>query len=852
MTAIADFSAPARGLQQRLRTNTLQPTIATAGNLRYTRANSWWADYIVEGKDWGLRDLGDKEQVRYEHQLLFQEIPDYSLLGGFSVPLDLAEQMRLTINPDSWARGNPDYIEECNAQADRLDLLAPRTRLYWLSMPLDQKFRQGLLLADLNGDQQPTAEDVEAAADRAAKLEDSLANIITLKPVTGFQMRWLWDHHISRGIGAGPCPPATEGRIRAGLRSFTQAMLDEGANADRAKSSWFQRRKPSFEPVVKISQPDQDDPRVTYQRMLTVKSFPTEEMIFPGGTEFLATADTVTGRGDTAIVDWVMRIRQVPRHEVLARNVKTLRQIDEQMDQRDGETGFGHNMLAEKADMLARYHKRIEGADDEVEIRFTPIFAVGAATKEDAENAATELKRACKSMKIILAEQIGAQKELWMSMVPGSHHRRAIDTCVHITPSEDAAGFVPFTSASVGDDRGPIIGINLTSGGFEPVRLNIVAKSSQEEAASVATVGQPGGGKTHCLQTLGTQAVDEGGQVMAIDRTEVGEYAEWARGLTNPKIIDPTQPEYSMDPLVVFDRYEAADRTLDLLLPLINVGTTSPAAAQLKLILEPNSRDDNEIHCLADLNYFLASEHLPAEYRTSEIKAVSDMLNFWASNQNGDVLFKKNLPPMELTADITVVRTHRLQLPTEEEVSSPHLYKEINPTKHFGRAIYNLTATIGRRAFFANKYRFGGLISDEAHHLTQTQGGAQVVTEFALDGRKHNAACFLGSQSPDHYRELTEFFTTLITFRQAKENQARKSIQFLGLDPDAHPDLVKALRFQTSPPGKDGSRPPVHRRGEGYIRDHLGRVARFKALGPALERRASRMNTNVPLRGAAA
>jgi hypothetical protein len=134
--------------------------------------------------------------------------------------------------------------------------------------------------------------------------------------------------------------------------------------------------------------------------MLTVKSFPSDDMIFPGGTEFFQLADTITGRGDKAVIDWAVRIRRVPRHEVLARNVKTLRQIDEQMDQRDGETSFGTSMLTEKAFALADYNRLIEGADDEVEIRFTPIFAVGAATNADAAAAVTELTRACKTKRI--------------------------------------------------------------------------------------------------------------------------------------------------------------------------------------------------------------------------------------------------------------------------------------------------------------------------------------------------------------------------------------------------------------------------------------------------------------------
>lgn len=430
-------------------------------------------------------------------------------------------------------------------------------------------------------------------------------------------------------------------------------------------------------------------------------------------------------------------------------------------------------------------------------------------------------------------------------MVPGAHHTKAVDACVHITTSADVAAFVPCVSAKVGDAEGPIIGVNLSSGCFEPIHQAIMERSARQEAASVATVGQPGGGKTYFLQTLAGQIIDRGGQILAVDRTERGEYAEWAAGLTNPTIIDLTNPRFSMDPLRVFSREEAADRTLDLLLPLINVEATSPAAGVLQNMLHPDLRDDNDIHSLAELARFMTSPELPAEFQRTEITELATLLAFWSNNQNAGVLFNHNLPPLQLTASATIVRTHRLQLPTVEDIHSPHLFKQLTPTKHMGRALYGLTATIARRAFFdPSNPRFGAYVLDEAHHLTTTHGGPQVVAEFARDGRKHNAAILMGSQDPDDYGALTDFFTTLVVFKQTKESQARKSLAWLGLDPDANPQLVKDLRYHTSPAGKNGERPPEHRRGECYIRDVALNIARMKTLGPALARRAERMNTN--------
>ncbi|MGV7852651.1 hypothetical protein PJM29_31255, partial [Mycobacterium kansasii] len=78
-------------------------------------------------------------------------------------------------------------------------------------------------------DDEPSAEDMDKAITKAAELSARLAEIVSLTPVTDHQMRWLWDHHISRGLDAGPCPPVRHSRIRAGIRTFTEALFDDGA-----------------------------------------------------------------------------------------------------------------------------------------------------------------------------------------------------------------------------------------------------------------------------------------------------------------------------------------------------------------------------------------------------------------------------------------------------------------------------------------------------------------------------------------------------------------------------------------------------------------------------------------------
>ena len=64
------------------------PTDSMIGNLRFTDSGQVWADYLLQGINYGLRKPQDKEKDRLLHQTLFRCLPGESLLLGVASGLD--------------------------------------------------------------------------------------------------------------------------------------------------------------------------------------------------------------------------------------------------------------------------------------------------------------------------------------------------------------------------------------------------------------------------------------------------------------------------------------------------------------------------------------------------------------------------------------------------------------------------------------------------------------------------------------------------------------------------------------------------------------------------------------------
>ena len=807
----------------------LQPTAAIRGNLQFTHSGLVTATYFINPLGYGLRKAGDKFDVRAAHHSLINALPDGSLLLGIQAhlnTLDVLSKMVEGVDLDECE----DYAVEVVASYERLRAIAPQTRIYLLSIPVGASNQAVSALSRMWRGSTTTIDatslsraELDAYYEEANQVLSKIGGDFDPVAVPAPLFQWLWEHYLARGAVGDPPAPTRAGALDdATAAVFRSAALDEGAQADSNR-----RLRPSFTPVVKVVQPDLGY-RPAYQTMLTPRAFPYAGMQFPGGSEFLTVLE---GLHDVT-VDWGIRVSTRPSEAVLKGNELNLRRLGEQMDQRDQEVSFAQNTLMSKAQMLGEYNRHFEVNGGESEVSFTTVIAVGGPSREVTLDAVNTLKRRYKRFQVEMAVPVGAQVDLWSMLVPGSPPRRAYDDYAHIVPSDMWAGFVPFTTSQIGDDSGPVVGVNLLSGNFEPIHFGVMEAALHDLSASFAVTGELGSGKSYFLKLMAVLVHDMGGQFLAIDRSQVGEWEHFASSIDDAVVIDLTNPTVSLDPLRLFASRVAGERTLDSVLPLLDLSPTSGTGAALGSLLTAKNIVEHGIRSMRDLLRVVGTLRDRSD-GSDEYADLAARLGTVAERM--PVLFDPTLPTLRLDAAATVIRSHGLALPTAEELTTPHLYNRLPLTKRLGTALYELVGVAAREAFLTDNGRFGLLVGDEAHHFTQTQVGSSVTTDFSRDGRKHLAAIGLASHDPatDFHGAAHNLIPNRFVFRQRDEMLARNSLEWLGVDLDETPFLLQVLREETSPAVGAGRQVPEERRGEMFMRDALNRIGRGKILGPA-------------------
>ncbi|MHC9295423.1 ATP-binding protein [Mycobacterium sp. LTG2003] len=794
-----------------------QPTKARFRNLQLTHAGTVTATFFIDPLDYGLRPPEDKESVQDEHESLILAVPDRTLFVGIQAPMDLVDVMHRALDQVDLER-YPDHVEEAVAAYHRTAAIAPTTRIYTATFPMGK----------VSDDFGATPAEFRPFLDKADQLIATIdpENIFKFAPVPEGLLPFLWNHHLMRGAALevmprdpvraapGSVPPHTD---------FRPGVLDEGARTDKP---WWR----SFDPMLKAMVRLDDGHVVTsYQSILVPSSFPTEGMWFPGGSEFLSVLD---GIADVS-VDWAMRVRRTDREAAMQANEKTLRKISVQLHQRDLEVGFHSQELQNKVRLLAEYNAELADNENAEEVNFTVALAVGSTTEAEMSRQVAALKARFRKLGIKLTAPRGCQRKLWQMFNPGASADPAYGDYEHLMSSRSWAGVVPFTTARLLDDTGPVIGVNLLSGQFEPLHFNFLGKALRDTSPAIAVAGELGAGKSYFVMTCGFIIADLGGQFLAIDRSKAGEYEPLARSIPNSVITDLGDPSYTWDPLQIFTDPTLARRVaLDTILPLLNIPATSAQGKLMSKLLRTDARAAHGLHTLADLRDHCAFVGATTTGRDADDhRAIADAMDA----AEAPVLFGRGLPPMPMGATATIVRTHTLSLPKPQELTLSHAYANLPWRKRLGHTLYELVGLLAREQFMSNRDRFGALIADEAYHFTTSTVGQQIVEEFVRDGRKTQAGIILASHDPkaDYAGVALDLVPNRFGFRHRDKTLAQNTLEWLGADIERDRYLVKQLRHNTSPPIGRKEYVEPNRRGECFIADGRGRIGRGKILGPA-------------------
>lgn len=850
------------------------PTARRGLNYQWCADGTVNATFFVSSKDYGLRPLEDKEEVREEHEIIAQALPTDkpALALGLQVPLlatDVRDRMLDGINLEK-ARG---FIIESGLSFDRIRRYNPAVRIHTLTVPIGNAVsfverrlgRGGKALEGLPD--RPTANELEYWEEQAASVVDQLDNAFELHPVPEDFLPWLHNHNLARGVFDAPQPLDPEDIVEMSgdrnLKRFRAAALDEGARSEtpfRDLRSWFS-------PMLRVVPLDEATPS-SYQRIFAVEKFPYGGALFPGATEVFNLLDGT--RGDF-VTDWAMLINRTLRDDARAENKSALRKLKDQADEREGENSLG-DVVGRKIGLLQAYDDHLEVNEDVDEISFTTAIAIGAPNRRELRKAEATIRKRLKKIKVKLDAPRGGQADMYRMFEPGTPELGTWKDYSHLTSSDNWAGLVPFTNARLLDEFGPIIGVNLLSGRYDPLHIDFLRATLNDLSACIALAGELGSGKSFFLKTLCAIIVDLLGQFFAFDRSPAGEWEVFVRNLGLPAgdaiILDLNNPDYTIDPLRMLSTdqlakggtlngTDATRLTLDTLLPLLEIRSAGMEGVTLANILKTDFRRQENITSLPRLYAWLqhAAEMYPDRHEYYDLA-----VKLGSISELAPALFREDLPPLPLTAAATVLRTHNLDLPSEEDLRLEHTAANLRTTQRLGHAYYAFGGLIARQNFLALNGRFGALVCDEAHHVTRTKVGPDTLEHFSRDGRKHQAAVFLASHDPksDYPGTTHSLIPNRFAFRHRDPILARNSLEWIGADLDANPGLVKDLTKRTSPikskkkggsdqssdSGKGRNKVEEHRRGECFLRDGEGRIGRAKILGPARPERARAVSSS--------
>ncbi|WP_298462051.1 ATP-binding protein [uncultured Cellulomonas sp.] len=819
-------------------------------NLMWTRSGTVWAVWRMTPQPYGYRPDEKKIEVRAMHTALFRVLSGEALMLGVcstTDPAAVVEAMMRGVDLEQ----HPEWAQECEATLDMLEGIALGSRTHWLAVPLPNPgssrvtepmrsamsgLRDSLAMPRTG----PSPQQVTARLAQAEAIRSALPAVFEPRPATVAEVVWLHLHAQQRGLGLDltvPAPGQTEEALLSSPAAIASPVLDPAGQTDTPTKGngaltglgLLSRR------YLKVISTDTEV--ASYQSSLVMTGTPAGGVQFPGG-EWLGSLDRC---GED--VDWALRLNIRSRAEVTQRNIKAARNLNDQVYQRSGNAAAVPTELGLANAELSSYRELLAADSMEVEVEATAIFTVGGPTPAACEASARRVAEFYAEAGFKLSIDATGQEALWWAGLPGPTSR-IVHELSQIAPAHHFAASVPVVTNDLGDDRGALVALGLSTGRPQPVLVDLAGSgTSLDVAMAVACVGELGAGKSVFMKALALAEVDRGASLVAIDRTPVGEWGAAVAGVPGAVVVDVSErAQHSLDPLRVFPPASAGRIAQSFLTALLNMAPTSDVGILLNEVLDPGYMREHGITSLGAL-----VRHLEGN-PTAGADKLARTLHVFSRKDLGRALFDESLPPIDLHAPVLVFWTHLLQLPKADELNIAHRFAQMSVEKVFGRAVYALLAGVARERCFRDPAQLDLFAVDEAHSVTCSPESMAELTAFLRDGRKHKASLIIGTHDP--YEDLPdEVLRRLIPFRVLMRHRdrglaARGLHWVMGLKPEEHApeDLIRLITEDTSP--VDSARGvETGRRGECLIRDFRARIGRAKVLLPRVEQRAASVQT---------
>jgi hypothetical protein len=828
----------------------LAPPARIIGNLSFT-AHGVYAHYLISGLPYYLQSTKRRIAVANTHQTLGREVPAGTWAFGLCVPQSQRQLLRAMRHGHD---DKPAWVNACDQMAPVIAGRNPRTRIYWLSIPVDagraghSPAGQATKIKDwLAGRDKESANSLAAYHQLAHDITSSLPEEFAPQPASQDMLDWFWRHNAWRGVFTNPLPRRRNTTTGLDTATLPVAEFDDGDQLHHAGRSLplrtaaailgavavggfalgaiapallfgllatatliarvgGLRRVPSWRKTLRVSNPDGIYPD-SYQAILPVVDMPAAGIVFPG-SEFLQALDDVdTG----ATIDFAVNLVLLNRELVFVRNDRAKGNIDDQFVHR-GDTHNGNAQLSTAKCQLAEYNRQLEANIDERPLEAAFLIAAGAKDQATLDRTVKRLREALTgSGQIAVRHYRGAQTRLWAAFNPAAPtHKTGVNQFTQPTTTKKWSRFVPFISSMVGNTTGLLLGFNTNSILGSAVLLDLPGTARRNRNPCLVLSGALGYGKSYAGKRIVRGEIQRGTQAFIVDPG-----TEWAKALhdvPNKAVIDMAGNQFSCDPLRIFPAAVAGGYWLDYMVPMMSMDPRSDAVRRLRTILTADARQHLGITSTAALMTYIRSIQAPASgvdtrapgvvQLADELAPILAALQSWATYDFTQAIFNAQLPVPDLNAlDVTVWLTGSLDLPTAEEMNTPHLYERLSDRKRASVAIYGMLVRLARVTFFSNPNRFGLIVLEEAAALLNSRAGADDAHLISRRTRKHYTGLMIITQQPISDLALMgdEFITQQLIMPFENEDLAREVAAKIGLPLDDYPGIEEFFLGQPSP-----------------------------------------------------
>lgn len=829
------------------------PATHFAGNLMWTRAGIVYGSWALTPLPAGKSDA-DLAFIAAAHAALYRAlVGKEALIRGQLVWTDpVAVVARMVEGVDLYA--HQAWAEECEATIDQLADLPAGTRRWSLAVPLtarDWKQRGRTIIRSATTDlcdqlqlptAPPTSGEISYYRQAAAALESILPPGFALQPLTVAEQVWGLRQAQGRGAELLVDPYDTPDLVKElwtlrGRAAVGEPVLDPAGLTDldspRSKSFSAPLNRRWLKVVT-------DTGAVAYQAGLVLADAPAGGMASPGG-EFLGRIDDIGVPVDVGIQ---LAVRS--RHEALRRNRRGFNQLADQVDQVESSDAFASlsASLQESARLLVEYNQRLSVDVREVEVEPVVMLSVAGSSGEAADEMAKQFQQHPNNKDFAWARPVGAEADIFWAMQPGGRLTSQLRDYRQIAPGEDFGAAAPLMTHQLGAATGPLLAINRTCPLLSLVHVDLIGESERNFSPSIAFAAELGAGKSYGMKTLAGAEVDRGARAFALDGSRTREWATFAASLAGESAIaDVEQPQVSLDPLRVLPIHRAGLVLQSFLTKLCDFSATGVEGRTLAKVLKPAYLDEHQIGSSHQL-----LRHLATDCALPQAHDIADRIGVFAdpdmAGSLADIVFGEELPPLNLQAEMIVIGTHGVKLPTTAELNTPHRYQRLGIDKLFGQAFFLLATRYAYEVCFGDPDEPALFIVDETWRVTSSEEGTALVLEFLRDGRKVKAGVMLGSHDPstDFGNDtVADLIGYKVVLRHRSPGLAKRSIRWLGFDPDIRVDLVETVQ-ELSPQNEKGV-VPSERAGEGVMVDARNRFGHIKILGPARPQRAEAVSS---------